>query len=57
MTSDRSHKGVAGDSRPVEPIPELKPWRQLGWIFKDGDAVIIDRQSSDVRLRKVAIEW
>ena len=33
------------------------PGVNLGWIFKDGDAVVIDRQSSDVRLRKVAIEW
>jgi hypothetical protein len=57
MASDRSNKGAAGDSGPVEPIPEFKPWRQLGWIFKDGDAVVIDRQASDVRPRKVAIEW
>jgi hypothetical protein len=54
MTSDRSNKGVAGDTKLAEPIPEFKPWRELGWIFKDGDAVVIDRQGSDARLRKVA---
>jgi hypothetical protein len=55
MASDRSNKGVASDSKLAEPIPEFKPWRELGWVFKDGDAVVIDRKGSDVRLRKVAI--
>jgi hypothetical protein len=55
VASDRSNDGVAGDSRLAEPIPEFKPWRELGWFFKDGDAVVIDRQCSDPRLKKVAI--
>jgi hypothetical protein len=55
MASDRSNKGVAGDTRLAESIPEFKPWRELGWIVKDGDTVVIERQGSDVRLRKVAI--
>jgi hypothetical protein len=55
MASDRSNKGVAGDTRLAEPIPESKPWRALGWIFKDGDAVVIERQGSSDRLGKVAI--
>jgi hypothetical protein len=55
MAIDRSDKGVASDSRLAEPIPEFKPWRELGWVFKDGDAVVIDRKGSDVRLRKEAI--
>ena len=55
MVSDRSNKGVASDSRVAEPIPEFKPWRELGWVFKDGDAVVIDRKGSDVRPRKVVI--
>ena len=58
MASDRSNKGVAGDTTLAKPIPEFKPWRELDWMFnRDGDAVVIDRQASDVRLRKVAIEW
>jgi hypothetical protein len=55
MASDRSNKGVASHSRLAEPIPEFKPWRELGWVFKDGAAVVMDRKGSDVRLRKVAI--
>jgi hypothetical protein len=53
MASDRSNKGMAGDTRLAEPIPEFKPWRELGWMFEDGHAVVIDRQASNVRRRKV----
>jgi hypothetical protein len=54
MASVRSNKEVASDTRLAESIPEFKPWRELGWIFKDGDAVVIERHRSDVRVRKVA---
>jgi hypothetical protein len=55
MASVRSNKGVASDTRPAESISEFKLWRELGWIFKDGEAVVIERQGSHVRIRKVAI--
>jgi hypothetical protein len=55
MASVRSTKGAASDTRLADPIPELKPCRELGWIFKDGEAVVIERQRSDVRIRKVAV--
>jgi hypothetical protein len=55
MASVRSNRGVASDTRLAESIPEFKPWRELGWFFKDGDAVVVERQVSDVRIRKVAI--
>jgi|GEM_PF-5261820 len=54
MAGVRSNKGVKRYEA-CQSIPEFKPWRELGWIFKDGDAVVIDRLGSDVRLRKVAI--
>jgi hypothetical protein len=54
MASVRSNKGVASDTRLAESIPEFKPWCEFGWIFKDGDAVVIERHRSDVRVRKVA---
>jgi hypothetical protein len=55
MASVRSNKGVTSDTRLAESIPELKPWRELGWIFKDGHAVVIERLGSDVQIRKVAV--
>ena len=29
-------------------LPDLKPWSQAGWIFRDGDCVAIERQSDDL---------
>jgi hypothetical protein len=55
MASVRSNKGVLSDTRLAESIPEFKPWRELGWIFKDGHAVVIERQGSDVRIGKVVV--
>jgi hypothetical protein len=34
-----------------ESIPELRPWREVGWIFKDGDALAIERQGELTRAR------
>lgn len=34
-----------------EQIPEMKPWREVGWIFKDGDALAIERQGTRTRAR------
>jgi hypothetical protein len=30
----------------TEPIPEMRPGREVGWIFRDGDAHAIERQGS-----------
>lgn len=34
-----------------EEIPEIRPWREVGWIFKDGDAVAIECQGEHTRAR------
>ena len=39
---------------PVESagsLPELKPWREAGWIFRDGDCIAIERQGDETRVR------
>jgi hypothetical protein len=38
-----------GDTEPVcdeelPALPDLKPWAQIGWTFRDGDCVAIERQ-------------
>jgi hypothetical protein len=33
-----------------EPLPELKPWREVGWIFNYGGAVVIERQNDEIRM-------
>jgi hypothetical protein len=34
-----------------EAIPEIRPWREVGWIFRDGDALAIERQGDRLRAR------
>jgi hypothetical protein len=43
MASDQSTKAMADNTRFADPIPEFKLWRELGWFFKDGAAVAIER--------------
>jgi hypothetical protein len=46
---------VRRDSRSgVETIPELRPWREVGWIFRDGDVLAIERQGDRTRVRSTA---
>jgi hypothetical protein len=34
-----------------EAIPEIRPWREVGWIFRDGGALAIERQGDRIRAR------
>ena len=53
MVSALLNKVVASATRHAESLPELKPWREVGWIFKDGEAVAIERQGDEARVRRV----
>jgi hypothetical protein len=33
------------------PIPDIRPWREVGWIFRDGDALAIERRGDCTRVR------
>ncbi len=35
----------------AEALPEHKPWREVGWIFRDGGCVAIERQGTEIRTR------
>ncbi len=37
-----------------EALPELTPWREVGWIFRDGGCVAIERRGNLTRERAVA---
>jgi len=28
-------------------LPDLNPWTQVGWIFRDGDCVAIERHGAE----------
>jgi hypothetical protein len=34
-------------------LPDLKPWREVGWIFRDGGCVAIERQGDVTRVREL----
>ncbi|MGD0748627.1 MAG: hypothetical protein ABSB68_12540 [Acidimicrobiales bacterium] len=38
-------------AEPEDAIPEIRPWCEAGWIFKDGDARAIERQVERARQR------
>ena len=40
----------------AEPIPDVRPWREVGWIFRDGDAVAIESQGKRTRVRSAAVQ-
>jgi hypothetical protein len=35
-----------------DAIPEIRPWREAGWIFKEGGAFAIERQGDRKRARR-----
>ncbi len=35
----------------AEAIPEIRPWREVGWIFRDGDALAVERRGDRTRVR------
>lgn len=35
----------------VEPLPELRPWREVGWIFRDGSSIVIERKGDETHAR------
>jgi hypothetical protein len=38
-----------------DPLPELNPWREVGWIFKDGEAIAIERHGGETRVRSALL--
>jgi hypothetical protein len=45
------HKGQGAGTATAESLPELKPWREVGWIFRDGDCIAIERKGEEIRTR------
>lgn len=41
------------DTAKREPLPDLKPWREVGWIFRDGGCVAIERRDDMTRVREL----
>ena len=41
------------DTAEREALPDLKPWREAGWIFRDGGCVAIERHGDETRMREL----
>jgi hypothetical protein len=54
MVSTLYKKVVAAGTRQQAPVPELTPWREVGWIFRDGEVIAIERQGTQTRMRTSA---
>ena len=39
----------------AEALPEMRPWREVGWIFRDGDALAVERQDDRTRVRSTRV--
>ena len=35
----------------TEALPDLDPWREVGWIFRDDSCIAIERRGGEVRHR------
>ena len=38
-----------------ESIRDIRPWREVGWIFRDGTALAIERQGDRIRSRSARV--
>jgi hypothetical protein len=34
-------------------LPDLKPWREVGWIFRNGETIAIERSDERTRARNI----
>jgi hypothetical protein len=46
---------VSASPEATDPIHDLSPWREAGWIFTDGGVVTIERQGERTRVRQARI--
>jgi hypothetical protein len=50
----RNEEAGTGVTRPsgedAEPIPDIRPWRESGWIFRDGDVQAVERRDDRTRV-------
>jgi hypothetical protein len=53
MVSTHRQPDVESRTERAHANPDLKPWREVGWIFKDGEVIAIERQDDLTRERKV----
>ena len=43
--------GQGGTTASAETLPDLNPWREVGWIFREGACIAVERQGEEIRSR------
>ena len=51
MIVRRREEHEAGAVSAGAALPDLTPWREVGWIFRDGNCVAIERRGDETRSR------
>jgi hypothetical protein len=49
MVNGAVKKVTESDTDVALPLPRLKPGREVGWIFSNGEAVAIERHECEIR--------
>lgn len=49
MVSNTVERDPGGDTNVAESLPPLKPGRQVGWTFKNGEVAAIERHECEFR--------
>jgi hypothetical protein len=55
MIGTRLETTRARGAEHAEALPEIRPWCEAGWIFRDGGAHAIERQGDRVRERSAPV--
>ncbi len=53
--STRADQVKKRSTEQAEAIPEIRPWCEAGWIFRDGEARAIERQDDHTRARPARV--
>jgi|HubBroStandDraft_5_1064220.scaffolds.fasta_scaffold223486_2 hypothetical protein len=55
MVGKLKKRSGADEGEKEGALPELNPWREVGWIFRDGEAIAVERLGEEARARKVDV--
>jgi hypothetical protein len=53
LSMRRGERGNEAAAVVADELPELNPWREIGWIFRDGHCIAIERQGDETRARSL----
>jgi hypothetical protein len=55
MVSALLDRVIAWSGHRADSNSDFKPWREVGWIFKDGQVCVIERHGEETRVRTTLV--